>query len=229
MKRSILYVLVIFLVFAASGCGEPEREENVLKPSLACSGMKLKGETVVRYFNADGSEYITEQDHDFCVSNRSMLVTASEPTGDYIWKLKGGTFRTRPEGGQSEELLSRLEAEAINMSMLAGAGFVSLDGVHTGEPVRLSGRWYTPIEIKGLFAGQISKTVYVNRTSRKVDMVRVEDLKSGEVVSTLVFNYGYINKLDQPVPMKIEVYSTDVDSIDPKKVISFEYSKLEVL
>lgn len=164
---------------------------------------------VVSYFNADGSYYLTEQQHQFCNEPQKLKIWTQEPAGTFEWQLTGDALTAIEGGNKLQELertlVDRNIARVILTSMLAGSGLgIDLSTVQS-EAVKIDGKWCEMFDLGSTGNGWASERIYRSKETSQVEMVELKDTENNITVRARCYNYSYSDKLNRDVPKKIDI------------------------
>ena len=212
---------------------------------------ELQFDCVVTFYQPDGSFYLTEQHHVVYPWSNSIQISAREPQGTFVWQLSRGQFDVLQGGGQIDglpvEISSHCFAEMILSVITIPARFLDASVEFTKAPtgLKIQGQWYYPItrrsrpvvgaELEPEPARPLSKAVfYQDRDSSLVDMLLFA-YKSGEKFLA-IRGYDYTEvipmdsqgeKEDVRVPVRIEIFRTDVHGNLQERLVKIDYHTLK--
>jgi hypothetical protein len=198
---------------------------------------KLNLDCVVTFYKPDGSFHLTEQHHEVEALSNSIRISASEPRGEFVWQLSGDKFKVlkgaEPADASAIKVVNRCFAEAVLNVITAPmrlldrrAGFAKPAAL--GEPVRIEGLWYYPIELSGRDAVGLkpywSKVVfYQNRDSSLVDTICFANVDRERFLAVRGYDYRKVDKSGVLVPAKVEIFSTDDRCALKKRLAKIDY------
>lgn len=259
--------LVLLAAFVLVGCEQQYKEDesfsnllsdpNFVVPDYASRALKatggrrawikagkLKFDCVVTFYQQDGSFYLTEQHHEVYPRPNSILVSAREPKGRFVWQLLADSFN-QLEGPKRIEapfkVCDRDFAEAILKIITAPVRFFDGSAVFTRipTPIKMGGLWHYPIEqataVRSKQEGvepvepYWSKVVlYQNKDSSLVDMLWFADVDEQKFLAVRGYDYKEVEKGSVWVPTKIELFRTDIRGTLLERVVKIDYHSLSV-
>lgn len=230
MTRVLLLVLAA-AGMAVSGCSQTcTPNAGVSIDQEPCMGEKISGMCVVSYYNADGSYYLTEQQHQFCSDPKQLKVWADEPTGVFKWRLTGDVFEVIAGANGAEDmertLLDRNIARVLFTSMMAGSGIESGSTGMKFTTEKIDGKWYDATDLGVAGKGWGSETIYRSRKNSRIELVRLEDIDKGIVLTARCYNYRQSKDIAKTAPMKIDISSSDIAGGASKLMLKVEYISL---
>jgi hypothetical protein len=221
--RFVLFGCVLFF-----GCSQPERHKQdsdlVIKPTLTADCM-------AQYYRANGSAYMTRQQHGFNPIAGYFQMTAQEPTGNTQYTLLKEKYT---ESKQKTVALSDIPVSFCTQSLAAGiyysfcAGGELLDTASlSGENVKLEGKWYQPLTAAWP-SGAITITLLRSLDTNRVELVRVDDSAKGTTWLLRNYNIRYSKELEKNLPRKIDVFDIRNGIASKQLMIQFEYSDIQI-
>jgi len=235
MKNELLLGIVSFVLIGlmVAGCNETERNETeVASEEIAIAqpgGEYISAGCVATFFNSDGSRYITNQQHNIYPVAQKISVSSTEPAGDFSCQFSQSGFIVSSSPnvlGSSRVIpghtLDRDMTQLVLAAFSAGSGL--LDGLtELGEPEKISGQLYQPLQSRIYCHEQICLTFYRNINSRVIDVVRFKDSNSARYLFCRSFNYQKISGLARPVPTKIDIFDTDKAGLLLGQLLQLKY------
>ena len=205
-------LLAVAVLVAAGGCNSEYR--NVSCPSRA---------TNVSSFNAHN--ILLEAD---CLDKQYSLSSGIHITQQHqILDFHNNSLELRPSSSIGQNINTLL-----SYSILYGSGIrrFSKKVIEQGDYVSISGQKYASTEQNMKINGK--KTVKVRFFCRLdnflVDRVELE-ISSDKIISSLCYNFTYVDKISNVFATKIDIYSGKADDFDKVKIREFEYSNFKVI
>ena len=234
MKNEILFGLVgvVLTGLMVAGCGKVSRTETEKggRGEIAMAqpeGEGISANCVATFFNDDGSRYMTGQQHRIYPSDRWIIISSSEPAGEFVCQFSKDGFNITSSfgGSRGDEKTQTMHSDTTQLVLAAfsaGCGLID-DLKELGEPEKISGQLYQPMQSRSYCQGQICLTFYRNINSGVVDVVRFEDGNSARYLFCRSFNYQKITGVDRPVPTKIDIFNTDKAGLLQGQLLQMEY------
>jgi hypothetical protein len=218
----LLTVLSLISIVVLSGCvcstntcDIPKLDEQADFPVV--SKNLIRTNCLVTVFKPDGSKYLTEQSHEIITEPATITITSVEPEGDFAWKLEKGNFSILmcpAEASSADIIWNQTIAQTVLTCMTKTGTFIKEEIDPTLEAIKANGKWYYPIEIMSENE-QIKQTIFLNRSSSQIDMVRTENLQLGEIMTGRCYNYREFRDSGRFLPTAIDIYSSDVNYKSP--------------
>ncbi|MCK5000094.1 MAG: hypothetical protein KAS23_11175 [Anaerohalosphaera sp.] len=219
----------VCLALMFGGCfNGNESNDGTWQTIGGCNSGGIKGKCVVTYFDADGSVYLTEQQHSFCGSSSEMMISCGEPEGDIVWKLAGTNFSTIAGADVKTEktLCDKRIARVLMLGMLAGSDMLGGEVAEAADAVKIAGVWYEPTAVAS-YDG-VQETAYRNVSTKRIDMVELVDESDQSRYTTYCYNYKFLKDINKTTPTKLEV-SVKNRGQKRQRLLQVEYSKLSAL
>jgi hypothetical protein len=235
MKCKILLGFIV-MGLIVTGCGETERSKTEIGlsgvPMPVPEGECVSAGCVATFFNPDGSRYITTQQHRIYLTDQRIIVSSTEPAGDFVCQFSRDGFNVTSSlgggGGMATQILHSDTTQLVLAAFSVGSGF--LDGLtELGEPKKISGQLYQPLQSQLYCQGQVCLTFYRNINSGVIDVVRFEDSNSAKYLFCRSFNYQKISGLARPVPTKIDIFDTDKAGLLGQQLLQLKYFDVKKL
>jgi len=194
------------LLLLAAGCVQTKQ---TLEPAgIACGAGQVSARCIARYFTESGSFYMTEQTHRFCPQSLSLEIQSSEPRGKLVCRMNGQNFQWSGVNTSEKDTwppLCRADIlAAVFYGFTAGGGLLNIKE-QGAEPVKLEGRWYVPIAMKG--AGpDLEITAMRNLSSGLIDTVKTENRTGGAALLAVSSQPWYVERLNKSLPKKIDIF-----------------------
>ena len=233
MKNEILFGLVgvVLTGLMVAGCGKVSQtdaekgkgEVAIAQPVGEC----ISANCVVTFFNDDGSRYITSQQHRIYPSDSWIIISSSEPAGEFVCQFSSDGFNitsslSGSRGGGQTQTMHGDTTQLVLAAFSAGSGLIE-DLKEVGKPEKISGRLYQPMQSQSYCQEQICLAFYRNINSGVVDIVRFEDGNSARYLFCRSFNYQKITGVARPVPTKIDIFNTDKAGLLQGQLLQMEY------
>lgn len=249
----VLYAIICGVV-VWGGCGTAVQQENesgpgrllraygrlpaAAKESFAATGSldawvaarEARGACVVRFYERDGSYYLTQQRHNLRPWRQELRVTADEPEGKLSWHLKGKKFSKAAQRGAGQGRLQAREAAIIRDLLAAPVSLCSAGErgtLNIDEQVQIEGRWYRPITAAGPLPGT-ERIFYQDMEAQRVEMVK---LVGDDGVNLLgrAYNFGEMKAVPVLLPEKIEIFQAGPDLEPGPRLLQIDYYSFAVL
>jgi len=229
---ALLLMITILTLTLACGCRssekKPEKQPDVVAPAFSCSEKAITARCIVTFYDTDGSRYISQQTHQICPETETIVISASEPQGQYAWKLAGDSFG--PLGNSADpkkldrQICDHLTAKTILTSILAGSGLITLqqDESQT-QPIKIEGQWYTPSEPASQKPSRTKLKIYINTTTATVDRIHLEDTETSITLTAHSYNYRWLEGVAKNIPTKIDVFSTNNADTPDRQILEIKY------
>jgi hypothetical protein len=197
--------------------------------------IKMELDSVVTFYNPDGSLYLTEQHYEIYPWSNSIRISATEPQGKFVWLLSEGCFKvlegTERFCGLPALIENRYFAEAILDMTTAPVRFLdkSVEFTRLSSPVKMEGLWYYPIErVSSDAKPDLYKVVfYQNNDSSLVDMIRFVRFVSVDGEKSLAvrgYDYRKVEKKQVLVPTKIEIFRIDAKGVLQERLVKIDFN-----
>ncbi len=229
MRRKLsleVLLIVTFLVYA--GCGKYARKSKSVDGTEVVAIQKghLLADATVVFFNEDMSPYYTQQQHNIGPEDGSIAVTADEPQGAVKCQLSGNAFSVSSGGDTlvgSQTVCHENIMRAIVTCFSAGAGYIPSNFVESEKPVKYEGQWYRTLTStdKGL-------TLYRNVSTKRIEMVNVEDASNGSKLLAVGYNQRWVKEAGRSFPTKIDIFVIDHQN-KKQRLLQIEYQRITVL
>lgn len=201
---------------------------------------------IAGYFQKDDAPYITQQQHLFAPKAHYLKITASEPTGDYVFTLSKGNFKSTKQktpflSGLPASFMNEQLATALFYSFTAGAGLLDTAQFTTADNVKIEGQWYQPL-IPPSFNGNTAVCLLRNINTKRIELAQLSqaqmidsDPTPEAIACTIVgqkkwllrsYNLRYNSELGVLVPMKIDVFDIQKGLASKRLIIQFEYTSV---
>lgn len=250
MKRFLIILSLVVTII--SGCAKKQQATTepvtrvVTVPAFAKSSVDavggerawsdtqvIIGECTAKFYKPDGTFYLTRQRHAVYPWSDSIRIYAAEPQGTFVWQLSGSNL-TLLEGApqQAAELPITLcnpsIARAIWSVLAAPASLATKadPNVVPGTAERVMGLWHNPLKLAG------GQTWYQNVESGLFDLYTI-DLRAtsheprAATITARGYDYLLIKKTNVMVPTKIEIFTADSPTSEPRRIIELDYHTLE--
>lgn len=267
-KKSFMFVLVAAFIF--TGCQRIYREDVVevlssgpdletisvppdyaVRAIEAASGWdawaqtkEMQLDSVVTFYQPDGSFYLTEQHHVVYPWSNSIQISAREPKGKFVWQLSKGKFDVLQDSGQSDALPvvigSSHFAEMILSIITMPARFLdaSVEFTKASTELKIQGQWYYPItrrskpvvgaELEPEPARPLSKAIfYQDRDNSLVDMILFDYMSGDDFLAVRGYDYTEVEKEGVRVPARVEIFRTDTRGSLHKRLVKIDYHTLK--
>lgn len=208
----------------------------------------LRADCVVTFYQPDGSFYITEQHHEIHPRSNSILISAQEPEGRFVWQLSGGRFDVLEGDKQLGDwpmaefypfasLKDKRDfAEAILNITTVPVRFLDDSAVFTRvpTPVKIEGLWYYPIERATAVSRKQenvesvepywSKIVfYQDRDSSLVGMIWFADVDGQKFLMVRGYDYQKVENGSVLIPARIEIFQSNARGVLQRRLVKVDY------
>jgi hypothetical protein len=185
----------------------------------------VRGDCVATFYRPDGTFYLTWQHHEIRPLAGSILITAEEPRGGFAWLLSADGFRKLRGPDVYTEVCNPHFAGAVLEITAAPARFLSRPGdlAVRGDPVRIEGLRYRPIETVG---GPGPRAVYYQAAGGRVDRIRLARPGQNEFIAARGYDYTLIEGKGVIVPATVEVFSCGGENSTGTRLAKIEYHSL---
>jgi hypothetical protein len=221
----VLSVIAAVTTLMLSGCID---EQKVSLENFECLSGSIKAECIATSFNAAKGPYISEQHHQFCISEPIIDISSNEPQGNSQYRLTGSDFFSSSPDLTFSQTLVKLLLTTMQVSR-QGWSFVA----DSPETVKLFGTEYKvlkitgPGELPGIISSQnvswAEITLYGNIQKKVIERITVKNVLSGEKLTSYAYNWRFMEETGKQMPTKIDVLNTKNGTIDAKKVLQIHY------
>lgn len=234
MKHIKILALLLMILTLSLACGcqssekKPEKQPDVAAPAFSCSEKAITARCIVTFYDKDGSRYISQQTHQICPETETIVISASEPQGQYTWKLAGNSFGLLGNSADPKKLdrqiCDHLTAKTILTSFLAGSGLIThqQDESQT-PPIKIEGQWYTPSEPTSKKSSRTKLKIYINTTTATADRIQLEDIETSITLTAHSYNYRWLEGVAKNVPTKIDVFSANNADAPDRQILEIKY------
>jgi hypothetical protein len=248
MKRFLILLSVISIV--TSGCAQqPAKQQQaaampaprmVTIPTFAAASVNslggaqawantevIIGECTAKFYRPDGTFYLTRQRHAVYPWSDSIRIYAAEPEGTFVWQLSGNDF-TLLEGTPQQAanlpmtLCDPAIARAIWSVMAPPASLATKAALNAvlGTAVRVAGLWHNPLNLSN------GQRWYQDVDSGIFDIYQIES-PDNRLLTARGYDYIIVKKTEIMAPTKIEIFSSDTATAEPRRIIELDYQALE--
>ncbi|MCI0499019.1 MAG: hypothetical protein L0Y36_04990 [Planctomycetales bacterium] len=231
MKRSTLFLAGLFLFGCVIflGCAQPSQSQQ---DAAAPVEPVLMADCIAQYHKANGSAYMTRQQHSFNPGEGYFQMTAQEPTGKQQYTLVREQFtesspKTAVLSDMPESFCTPMLAAALYYSFCAGGGLLDTASLVSEENVKLEGQWYQPLKTTWP-NGSITITLLRSLDSNRTELIHIEDSAKGLVWLLKNYNPRYSKELEKNIPRKIDVFDIRDGVASKELMIQFEYIDIRV-
>ena len=235
-KFAVLSFTIVGLTcLIVAGCGEQNRHtdksEEIVHPENVTN---IRADSVITFYAADGSRYLSRQRHSICPRLKTILISANEPWGNFGWKLAGNKFSVVVGANKTNNLPITICDRNLALVILtsieaAGDGFSAEATETTAEPVKIEGKWYQPIELRDEQIHWARRIGYRNVDSKVIDMVSIEDINSGKILVGRSYNYRWIKDIERSLPMKIDIFDSNHPVTLSQRIAQVSYQRFDIL
>ena len=227
-RKPVLEILLVVTFLVYAGCGKFARKSKPVEDVEVVAVQKghLLADATVVFFNEDMSPYYTQQQHNIGPENGSITVTADEPQGAVKCQLSGSAFSVSSGGDSlvgSQTVCHENIMRAIVTCFSAGAGFIPSNFVENDTPVKYEGQWY-----RTLVSPDKGLTLYRNVSTKRIEMVNVENASNGSKLLAVGYNQRWVKKLSRSFPTKIDIFAIDHRN-KKQRVLQIEYQRIKAL
>ncbi|HSV27392.1 MAG TPA: hypothetical protein VLH60_05815 [Sedimentisphaerales bacterium] len=220
MTGSLKYWLLPVIVAMVLVCGcravgrrSADRQDVPQMPATAISMSCL-----VRLYRADGSYYLTRQNHDIAPAEGAIRISGTEPDGSYVWQLTMGALASlgQPAAGMNwlpESLSPDDYCRLILGSFQAG----TVGQHHDAAPVRIQGNWAYPVRTEH------NLRWYQSRPGAAVADIVTLDSYDGRQYVARGYGYHLIRDTGVLVPAKIEIFMVDAAAMTEQLLMRLDY------
>lgn len=231
----IWLAMAVFILLPIAGCERFSRSstrDSLLPGNIMSeknfSGRHISGDCVVTAYDKNDGKYFTTQTHEIFEQPVTIVVTATEPEGDITWALSEGKYETASAEQLEYLLCNRQIASAILSLHLASGGlFGDLNGVEL-EPVRLDGKWYNPLEVRGHGVESDRIILFRGPNMMRVERVTVADVSGKNAFTAQGHDLRIFKDSGISIPGKIDVFSTGKDGETEALVLQIDYKRLDL-
>lgn len=233
MKRFWVLNLVAAVVLLVGACGcqrirsvlrLPKKVEPAPKPQVCDNGFSADCE--VTYFGDQGRPYYSHQRHTICPDRERIVISASEPQGDFQCELSAGQFRVQnsPEAltASTMRFCDEPLLQVILTCFLANASYGDIPSGSGVEPVKIDGQWYQVIDWPTRQKGG-RPVAYRNIDTGIIDRVRVDDSETGQYLLATGYNRRQIEAVGRVIPTKIDVFTVDKAHSSLNRILQLSY------
>ena len=95
----------------------------------------------------------------------------------------------------------------------------------SAENVKIEGRWYTPLTPE--WPGEIKLTLLQSLDTKRIELVRLEDVQAGLTWLIRAYNIRYSKELSKRLPRMIDVYDIRNGVASKELMIRFDYKDIQ--
>ncbi len=188
-------------------------------------------DTVLTFYRSDASTYLTEHKFDVHPHSDSVVVSAQEPLGRFVWLLTGRQFCVI-EGQNTPDVSGRRVsvrelADAVLLITTAPVRLLDASAVHSrdDEAIKMEGNWYYPISRSPLTAEApkpywSSIVLYQNRANDVIDTIHLTT--NGRMLAVRGYDYMKTRRGGVAVPTKIEIFETDANGVLKQRLVTID-------
>lgn len=212
-------IAIIAGCFWGQGCTRANKNVSVQQkaPVLNCSNCigqdrnSTAINAILTTYKQDGSEFITSQDYEYCVCNKSLAVSTTIADQRVIFKLHNNDFSIVNNSVLFEDSpLSVFNAEICSL-IYEIFNTDAANFIETSEPVNIYGQWYKMVGINN-----DDFAFYQSINGGKVDMVVSQNyIAKG-------YHYRYDAIADRAIATKIEILNIGKGKSPGAKVLTIE-------
>jgi hypothetical protein len=255
-KRFILANLLVFTTIGfVSGCRHEDMNVLDREPNLqgtyipsgyqsqaveAAGGMdawtketKLQLDSLVTFYQPDGSFYLTRQKYIIYPWSNSIEVFGKEPQGDFAWRLSQGQFEVLEGIGRIPDAENVIDNQCLAAAILsiitAPVSFMdrSVDFAIDPNPLKIQGLWYyrilrqTKIDIESIL--RVPKAVfYQNRDNSIIEMIWIDCPGVDQFLTVRGYDYDRVEEGGIIIPQRIEIFLTDSQNSSHKRLVKID-------
>jgi len=218
----------LLLAIWTCGCSVPADRPNTPSPeqtSLKCPD-PIIAQAVTLFYLPSGKIYYTKQEHRFCPSQKTLVISATEPEGKILWKWADGNFIRQTSVQQ--RFTAEWQADsfyALFAGFLYGGGFLSTDTLAASEPVNLEGQAYIPIKLP-IKTANFDAFLYKNRKTGLIDRVGVYSKTDKKAQMAILYNWSLLGQNNRIVPRKIDIFDITDGIVSKKLMIQIDYKHI---
>jgi hypothetical protein len=192
------------------------------------------GECTVKFYKPDGTFYLTRQRHAVYPWSDSIRIYTAESGGMFVWQLSGNDFSLLEGTPQQAADLVLAQAgmtlcdpaiaRAIWSVMAAPASLATKADPNAvlGKAERVMGLWHNPLKLAD------GRMWYQDVESGIFDIYTLDQsAKLKTILTAHGYDYLITKKTGVMVPTKIEIFSSDTATSEPRRIIELDYHTLE--
>jgi hypothetical protein len=255
-KRFIFANLLVFTTIGfVSGCRHEDTNVLDREPNLqgmyissgyqsraieAAGGMdawtketKLQLDSLVTFYQPDGSFYLTEQKYIIYPWSNSIEIFGKEPQGDFAWRLSQGQFEVLAGIERIPDAKNIIDnqclAEAILSIVTVPVRFMdrSVGFTIDPNPAKTQGQLYYPIlrqtkaDIESIL--RVPKAVfYQNRDNSIIEMIWINCPGMDRFLTFRGYDYHRIEDGEIIIPQRIEIFLTDSQNSSHRRLVKID-------
>ena len=206
-------LLVASVLVASSGCNSESK--NVGCPSRATNvsffktqNVSIQTDCLDKQYSPASGIYIEPQQCTFDIRNNSLELKTNE--------------------GLDQDLKTLLSYSILYSSRV---NIFSHEAIQQGDHINIDGEKYSAIErtIKDCGQKTVKIRFYCRLNSLLVDRLELENDYSGKTISSLCYDFTYVDKIPNAFATKIDIFSGKATNFDKIKVREFEYRNFKVI
>lgn len=217
MRGSFQFLLVIASI-AIYGCQSTEKQSPT--PDISTGQSKLKMTCHVNFYQ-DKSVYVTEQEHLFSPSSKSLQISSREPSGKFIWSLQGEHYSVDNLSSNKahEDLFNKAYLQAIYYSMMSSAEMLPGEYWVEEDVVRIEGKWYIPY----LLTKQDAEVrLMKNKLNNRFEQIILQ--KEKQIYQIINYNLRFDKDLNKNLPRTIDIFDATNGLSSKKLLLQVQYN-----
>ena len=224
-----LSILAMVATLVISGCLEEQKGSPEM---ITCQGTSIKADCIVTTFTAENGPYVSQQQHQICMSEPIIEISADEPQGSVQYTLAGDVFYS----SAPDVIFNKTFAKLLLTTMRLGDEGWSLFA-NSPETAKFFGKEYKVLKItgRGAIGGEnfvhsadwAEIILYGNMRKKVVERITVKNILSGENITSYAYNWRIVKETGKRMPSKIDVLNTENGDIGAKTILQIHYLSFE--
>jgi len=192
---------------------------------------QISASCIARYYKTNGAVYITSQQHSFDPLTGYFQMKALEPAGQLQFTLNKNQYseikpKTAVLSDSPVSFCNAQLAAALFYSFCAGGDLLDTASLSSGEPIKLEGQWYQPLQTNWPNPPVVI-TLLRSLDTNRIELVGLDDADSGLSWLLRSYNLRYNKDLDKRIPRTIDVFDTRSGIASKQLMIQFDYKTVQ--
>jgi len=220
-------LLALAAILTSAGCQRLSKKEAAEAETILKTGPSIRADCIVTFYKADGSYYLTKQQHEVWPMVDIITISAKEPQGEFVWELSGEDFKIltakQPPIGGNSTYPDRYFAQAV-LNIIAAPFLGDSKPSPKVKPIKIEGQWYRRFEAE---AG-CKQIFYENIDTARTEIVCLAAGPDNVFLKARAYDYSDVEGTDVSVPTKIELFKTDSREIVQRRLAQIDYHSIEL-
>jgi hypothetical protein len=194
---------------------------------------KFELDSLVNYYQPDGSFYLTKQKYVIYPWSNSIEVFGKEPQGDFAWRLSEGQFEVLKGISRIHNTNRAIDSQSLAAAILnivtVPVRFLDkpVEFSTDANPLKIHGKWYYPIlrqtraDIESIL--RFPKAVfYQNSENFLVEMIWIDCPGVDQYLTVRGYDYDRLEDSDIIIPQRIEIFLTDIPKSSQRRLAKID-------